>query len=213
MVHSAQLCDDASAAQHVGGRWASLIDFISGGDSRAPTPKDAFYSKLASVPQNSLPRETVVLRIRVTDALSGTGAAAVRTTDVTIGVTMLCLGPTLRHAFVAAGGDRTEEFRYIVHTRLGSGKARAMAVDAEHREMKLIPWGGVAALLSHATFRPSGGAAMITDASAPASAGVVSDGGAVSELCPEMAGRAFCFLPLPVETTLPVHVRVNLARF
>ena len=52
-----------------GGRWHDLITFISGSDSRAPTPKDAFYAKLATVPQNSLPRETVIVRIRVTDAL------------------------------------------------------------------------------------------------------------------------------------------------
>ena len=77
----------------------------------------------------------------------------------------------------------------MVHTRLGSGRARAMAVELEHRDMKLIPWGGVAALLSHSV----------------AHAGD-DPGPAELQVCPPTVGRAFCFLPLPVETTLPVHV-------
>jgi hypothetical protein len=75
-----------------------------------------------------------------------------------------------------------EEYRYLVHTRLGAGSARQLAIEPEHREMKLIPWGGVAALLSHTRCQ-----------------------GAM-DLCPPMDGLAFCFLPLPVNTQLPVHV-------
>jgi hypothetical protein len=56
-----------------------------------------------------------------------------------------------------------------------------MAVDPHHRDMKLIPWGGVAALLSH-----------------------IRQTAAVHPL---VDGLAFCFLPLPVHTQLPVHVR------
>jgi sacsin len=93
----------------------------------------------------------------------------------------------------------------MVHTRLGSGKARAMAVDAEHREMKLIPWGGVAALLSHAS--SSSSAAASTAPSPYPSVDTVVGAGAGDSTCPLVQGKAFCFLPLPVDTTLPVHVR------
>ena len=71
----------------------------------------------------------------------------------------------------------TFEDHFLVCAGLGGGRARQMACSAEHAKMKLIPWGGVAAWILR--------------------------NGAPS---PPLTGRAFCFLPLPVQIGLPVHV-------
>jgi sacsin len=75
-----------------------------------------------------------------------------------------------------AGGAPPE--RWLVCSAIGGGRARAMAVD-DVSGRGLVPWAGVAAQL------PS------TQESAQALV---------------LRGRAFCFLPLPVRTGLPVHV-------
>ena len=37
---------------------------------------------------------------------------------------------------------------YLLHSRLGAGRARSMACDPQHASMKLLPWAGVAARLA-----------------------------------------------------------------
>jgi hypothetical protein len=74
---STELLQDGPAGFSTGGRWQSLIEFIAGKDARAPTPKDAFYAKLATTAQTELPRETVVMTVRATDMDTTTGAATV----------------------------------------------------------------------------------------------------------------------------------------
>ena len=77
---------------------------------------------------------------------------------------------------VAGGGARTD--RWLLVQAMGGGRARALCVDAEALAYRLVllPWAGVCARLG-------GGAA----------------GGAVP-------GLAYCQLPLPTRTGLPVHV-------
>jgi hypothetical protein len=86
---------------------------------------------------------------------------------------------------VQQGAPARMEEEWVVCNALGGGAARDMAVKAAGSSgVKMIPWVGVAALL------PS------TDAS----------GHAVTVRAEEAGGRAFCFLPLPVTTGLPLHV-------
>ena len=95
--------------------------------------------------------------------------------------------------------------RWSVVHQLGGGAATSLATSATHKHMKLIPLGGVAAPLdcSHA---------LTTD---PSRAVGVGAGGASTDVYGSDAsslavqGKAFCFLPLPVNTRLPVHVRVT----
>lgn len=70
----------------------------------------------------------------------------------------------------------TVEDVFLLFQQLGAGKARKHAVEASKRQFKFLPWGGVAAHVSR-NGKPA-----------------------------QLKGRAFCFLPLPVETGLPVHV-------
>ena len=71
---------------------------------------------------------------------------------------------------------------YLISQCIGAGAARDVACDPVSAHLKLIPWGGVAAHLSHNISNDSGDSALNRE------------------------GRAFCFLPLPVQTHLPVHV-------
>ena len=171
-------------------RWPSVAQFIQGdsGSAGIPFTKAAFIDKLRRTSQETLPRENDVFRIQVvdggfagdvTDAASAGGAGAEP-------ITVLAPGEVPADAGAAAAASSVQEvFQFFVHCRIGGSRARDMAVDESHKEMKLLPWGSVAALLSHS----------VSDRS-------------LLEFCPPMAGHAFCFLPLPVETQLPVHVRL-----
>lgn len=76
------------------------------------------------------------------------------------------------------------EDEFIVYERLGGDKraAQKLAVSEQSRHLKLLPWGGVAARIKHNT-------RTITFTQSR-----------------ETPGKAYCFLPLPVLTGLPVHV-------
>jgi len=78
---------------------------------------------------------------------------------------------------VKCEGDQVLTERWAILSALGGGEAKLMAIDPSTAHLRLVPWAGVAALLQRD--------------SAPAQA---------------VKGRAFCFLPLPAETGLPVHV-------
>lgn len=72
--------------------------------------------------------------------------------------------------------------------QLGGPRATAIAKSEKAKFMKFVPWAGVAARLS---------------TTAVASA---VDGDGSKSLPPAPRGAAYCFLPLPVQTGLPVHV-------
>ena len=67
---------------------------------------------------------------------------------------------------------------YLVCAGLGGGVAKEMAVHPKNQALKFIPWAGVAAHLKH-------NGSLLTDTT---------------------KGQAFCFLPLPKENGVPVHV-------
>jgi hypothetical protein len=69
--------------------------------------------------------------------------------------------------------------RWLICCQLGGGRASRIASSPEMARMRLIPWGGVAALISSDPPKPSGW---------------------------RQRGRAYCFLPLPVHTGLPVSL-------
>lgn len=97
------------------------------------------------------------------------------------------------------GGDR-EKWAYKIATGLRGGWAKKMACHANTRHLKLVPMGSVAACTGHWSVR--------SVAAEPADSYSVSVD-AVStetELPTAIKGQAFCFLPLPVQTDLPVHV-------
>jgi sacsin len=83
-----------------------------------------------------------------------------------------------------------ETTRWLVYNALAGGVPCKLAAQAAHATgVKLIPWVGVAAPLL-----VSDGSETTTSSPLPA-----EEGGAGR-------GAAFCFLPLPLRTGLPVHV-------
>ena len=76
-------------------------------------------------------------------------------------------------------GDVVQTERWAILSALGGGEARLMAIDPANwkRGLRLVPWAGVAALLSREG-QPS----------------------------PAVKGRAFCFLPLPATSANLIFV-------
>ncbi len=87
--------------------------------------------------------------------------------------------PSTQHLVSISFSDQAYLIKdtYLVCVALGGGGCRDMACDEKYRHMKFLPWGGVAAHLNRN-----------------------------GEDAPKTRGGAFCFLPLPVETGMPVHV-------
>ncbi len=93
-----------------------------------------------------------------------------------------------------ASGSR----RYLVSQQLGTGAVALMAQQLSKQfAVPLIPWAAVAADVTSAAANPSpnpskqDAQAAEEDDEAPA---------------PQLQGTAYCFLPLPAATGLPVHV-------
>ena len=80
------------------------------------------------------------------------------------------------------------DVEYMVVSGLRGGAAKAMACDPSTRHLKLVPLGAVAACVSRRCSTAE------------------DDPSAASVSFPRIDGIAFCFLPLPVRTNLPVHV-------
>ncbi|MEW5316662.1 MAG: hypothetical protein WDW38_008017 [Sanguina aurantia] len=99
---------------------------------------------------------------------------------------------------------RTE--RWAVCNTLGAGSARRMALASQETSSgRLVPWVGVAAPLG------SGHAGPLSPAGAlqPAGSGGATGTALVSGWDgkgKQTIGRVFCFLPLPLHSSLPVHV-------
>ncbi|ETL96493.1 hypothetical protein, variant 1 [Phytophthora nicotianae] len=70
----------------------------------------------------------------------------------------------------------TKKFEYLIMNQLGGGECSKIACDPANASQRLVPWGGVAV----STTADSANTAT--------------------------SGLAFCFLPLPTHTYLPVHV-------
>jgi hypothetical protein len=104
--------------------------------------KEAMYGRLMRTPEDQLPKCTQ--KVEITSRMKNTSSGQMKT--------------------------QTDDF--LVAQRIGGGEARNMACNKDNSNMKLIPWGGVAAHINAS----------------------------------RRVGRAFCFLPLPAETGLSVHV-------
>lgn len=88
-------------------------------------------------------------------------------------------------------GPSADDEQFLVLNSLGAGSARDAALAAwKESQRKFIPWVGVAAPLVPLDAGAASSAVMATASTSVAAA----------------AGRAFCFLPLPVTTGLPVAV-------
>jgi sacsin len=191
-VHTLFLAQFSDPGQRAKGVWNQIPAFVSGQIAAMQSPdtsgrysKNAFYGRLESCDPRELPQGVQVTKLAFTEyaradgksvwdllkptpapdpdvKVADAGDAALRTVEENLGLLT----------------STSKEETYIVYEQLGANRARTLAVDAAKRNLKLLPWGGVAARIS-------------LDPSVDLAIG---------------NGKAFCFLPLPVNTGLPIHV-------
>ncbi|CAN0319020.1 unnamed protein product, partial [Ectocarpus sp. 12 AP-2014] len=93
--------------------------------------------------------------------------------------------------------------KWQVCNQLGGPWATAIADSEKAKLMKFVPWAGVAARLATTEVAPP---SVFPAEGGSAAGGGEGKGGGSKRLPPAPRGAAYCFLPLPVLTGLPVHV-------
>lgn len=156
-----------------------ITHFVSsGGGGSGAQQLDAFFRRLESVKEDDLPCSMGKVQLSLSVA-GNVGGKAAQVQDVTAASTNADTGVT-----------EVVREDWLVCNQLGGGEARAMALQAWKKEkVKMVPWVGVATHLA-------------THVSVPG----YSSGGRSLSCRSSTGGRAFCFLPLPADTSLPVHI-------
>eukprot|EP01018_Ginkgo_biloba_P011710 Gb_03748 [translate_table: standard] len=99
-----------------------------------------------------------------------------------------------------------ESHLWMVSECLGGGHAKAKSVALENRARSFIPWAGVAAKLQIEPEKETSSKEIVVEK------GIVGVSDRIQTSFDPLSGsiaiegRAFCFLPLPINTGLPVHV-------
>ncbi|GLC59948.1 hypothetical protein PLESTB_001557000 [Pleodorina starrii] len=207
---SPEMADPAAAAAAGGGTageggptggllQSAISRFIAGSPSD-PTDLPTFYKRLASTQPAALPSQMGLMRLHMqTDPAPPPGGGGADGEPAAAVAAAGAAEPGAGNAIVAdaaAPGAALVSERWLVCNALGGGGARELALKSfRNHGTKMVPWVGVAARLA-----PE--AADADDAAMVAAAAVKGGNGADGGL----DGRAFCFLPLPIRTGLPVHV-------
>eukprot|EP00878_Enallax_costatus_P018109 GHUV01019053.1.p1 GENE.GHUV01019053.1~~GHUV01019053.1.p1 ORF type:complete len:1075 (+),score=289.48 GHUV01019053.1:149-3226(+) len=201
-----------------------ITHFVSsGGGGSGSQQLDAFYRRLAATKESDLPCS--IGRVQLTLSVpQGTGfvlsqgpnsietsqqdTAGRQDGDATLQISA--------HRSSSRAGDQQQQWPlqeivredWLVCNSLGGGAARALALKAwKDEKVKMIPWVGVAARLAPTPARSnSNTAAADTQGSTQHRLEHQSSIATSLSCSTPTAGRAFCFLPLPASTSLPVHI-------
>ncbi|EFJ44918.1 hypothetical protein VOLCADRAFT_118510 [Volvox carteri f. nagariensis] len=191
---------ELSGAGEQNGLLQSAITRFIAGSASDPSDLASFYKRLANTSATGLPSEMGLMQLQMETNLtlppggiaavaSGGGGAASATSASS------AAEASSKPGHRAVPGMVTE--RWLVCNALGGGGARDMALKSfRNHSTKMVPWVGVAARVPSAVGGAVGGEVLAT---AKGDAGGDDSGGGLD-------GRAFCFLPLPIRTGLPVHV-------
>ncbi len=106
---------------------------------------------------------------------------------------------------VTRSGDLAADYqvvkeKFAVCSLIGGEKLLQMAINPAMHHLRLIPWAGVAFLISRQLFKGT----KYQENSANQQETEIQTETDIATL--KTNGRVYCFLPLPVETGLPVHV-------
>ena len=162
-----------ASVTEVNSNWNAVSDFVSGPHTN-PLSKEDFYSRLQQTPVDQLPRTQHIVKIRFIDFSKNKRS---RIPCVSIGETEQKESGHDAMFIDSAGQGKEILDAYLVCSGLGGGSCLRLACDGKNRDMKFLPWAGVAAHLTRNGNSPE-----------------------------PTTGNAFCFLPLPTETGLPVHI-------
>jgi sacsin len=105
--------------------------------------------------------------------------------------------PTDPDRAATAATEAEERASWIVCNQIGGGESGALAARSDLQHLRLVPWAGAAARVNMAgtiPWRVGGTRECIVRTADAATTGQ------------QVKGRAYCFLPLPILTGLPVHV-------
>ncbi|PKA59238.1 E3 ubiquitin-protein ligase MUL1 [Apostasia shenzhenica] len=95
---------------------------------------------------------------------------------------------------------------WIVSECIGGGHAKSRALAAGNQSFKFIPWASVAAYLHTVNLRDLKDA-VVQDIEVESYLDLVTQGQLSADQDRKVfLGRAFCFLPLPISTSLPAHI-------
>ena len=180
---------------------APIRHFISGSPLEPPDPDlSRFYRRLATSPPDGLPCSMGLVHLTLSSGGSSAGG------PLQPGSAAPDPGPVPEPGMAVAAGDGGSSSggprqqlveTWAVCNMLAAGQARDLAVQGVRGALKLVPWVGLAARL------PTTGSGGCSGGD-----GLALAGGADLAVAGEaaVAGQAFCFLPLPIPTGLPIHV-------
>lgn len=142
--------------------------------------RDDFYSTLMSTVDAKLPSSTSIVIINIRSYFSShVSEEIVSDSSESISLQSAERTPT-----------SSQEIEFIVMVGLRGGAAKRMACSSTLRHLKLVPLGSVAACLRRKVTTLTPSTELVTE----------------EELFPKLSGQVFCFLPLPINTQLPVHL-------
>ena len=177
--------------------WNSIPKFIMGSQAN-PLSKEAFYNKLEQTPVDHLPRTQHIVTIKFEDRsdqmyhvtqnlneIKNLSSTVVNQSEngndagleIQLNIPESNKLDSKDNNILKTSPGKINVDSYLIVSALGGGDCKKIACDSTYRHMKFIPWGGVAAHLKR------------------------ND----NMVC-DVVGNAFCFLPLPAETGLPVHI-------
>jgi sacsin len=172
----------------------SLLQYFNKDPSSSAqsTNRDTFYSKLMQTSDDKLPLFSHRVNVKVisydtqmlptmpgrNDSGGRTGTEGNQPPAVPDSVASVSPPADIPHS--------TTEVEFLIVSGLRGGQAKRLACDPSNRHLKLVPMGSVAACLSRRSYHSS--------------SSVVN-----AQQFPPLNGQTFCFLPLPVQTQLPVH--------
>ncbi|GAB2275278.1 hypothetical protein Dimus_010038 [Dionaea muscipula] len=96
--------------------------------------------------------------------------------------------------------------RWIISECLGNGKVHNGSTTSSTRSRNCVPWAAVAAHLLSTEVKGESIDVSIVEESIASNSGPSKGLGNSLQHREDFEGRAFCFLPLPINTGLPVHV-------
>lgn len=170
----------STETSELGNQNASRIipEFVAG-NSKAQVTKEAFYNKLSSIPPHLMPTAEYV--VEAVSRFSSSNSNSNSNSDKFEG--------------------RVVREKFAVCSLIGGEQLLKMATNPATQHLRLVPWAGVASLIGRQHFEIIGNEErVIADENEDVK---VDERG---EIRRKREGKVFCFLPLPVETGLPVHV-------
>lgn len=184
----------------------SFFDKNDGNNGTTSLSRDGFYKRLMATADNALPKVFSQVHIDTEAfALPKQVTAAPTDANVAAGETVQAVVKQAPEAPVVTASSAVD---YVVASGLCGGDAKRMACLEDLRHFKLVPMGAVAACVSRTvtSAKSSNTAALaVTASSGTVQDGAPAGGVVLGEEYPPLQGVAFCYLPLPVLTQLPVH--------